>query len=84
MKLTCLVWGPLKGGTDHASCLSVVRDPDVCAVPLPATVTVPAVCDCECRTCHRAWWRAGRPRIVAGRVEREPGWTPGAGRSPHG
>lgn len=52
-ELTCVAWGQLRRDCDdHPDC--PVRDGE-------------NVCTCECRTCKRAWWDAGRP--ATGRTE---------------
>jgi len=65
--LICIAWGELP----HPDCPVIVRSVDqVAPHVLEQLGELPAVCPCECKTCKRAWWADGRPRIVGGRVER--------------
>lgn len=57
---TCVAWGRLPTVdivVGHESC------PVLGADPL-------SVCPCECTTCKRAWWAAGRPIIRDGAIVR--------------
>lgn len=59
----CATWGQLEPGqSHHLDCVAIVtKESQRCPRqhPLPS---LPYVCECECLTCKRAWWAAGRPR----------------------
>jgi hypothetical protein len=55
-------------------CPVIVRSADEGAEGSPARIgPLPIVCDCECHTCKRAWWSAGRPLLRDGKIFREDG-----------
>lgn len=67
----CACWGPLiEGEIEHADCDVIVQHPGQCVSELRAG-PFPRVCGCECTTCKRAWWRAGRPILREGAIVRE-------------
>lgn len=69
MSLECIAWGTLLPGLmNHDDCPVVLWRASDAAVEV--VVPLPAVCPCECRTCKRAWWDDGRPRVVSGKIER--------------
>lgn len=59
----CAVWGTRKAGETHLVCDVVTtanhQRAGGAANPPPVGTWV---CTCECTTCKRAWWAAGRPR----------------------
>lgn len=55
----CPFWGPLDGFLYHPDCDVFLRNAHEAAHP--PTEPLPIKCKCECRTCKRAWWAAGRP-----------------------
>ncbi len=61
--LICAAWGPLSvGRLVHLDCPVVVRAAHEAADGAPGrSKPLPIVCSCECATCKRAWWDAGRP-----------------------
>lgn len=62
--VTCACWGPLeKWQHVHTDCEPVVTENTSVLTHLRGLPT-PRVCTCECATCKRAWWAAGRPRVV--------------------
>ena len=69
-RLTCAVWGPLdEGRLVHMDCPVVVTQAHEGVTGSRArTEELPIVCDCECSTCKRAWWNAGRPILKDGQI----------------
>lgn len=66
--LVCAVWGPLYRG-EHMDCPAIVNHPHEGVTGSPArTASLPIICQCECRTCKHAWWKAGRPIMRDGYV----------------
>lgn len=64
--LTCLFHGLLGAGMlAHADC-DVVLERMAQTVAPELVVAIPQVCKCECRTCKRAWFNAGRPTCEPG------------------
>lgn len=65
--LTCAAWGALGPGEfKHLDCPVIVREAaQACAGKPPIPGPLPQVCPCECFTCKRAWWAAGRPILHA-------------------
>ena len=71
----CIAWGgpPKPPQLDHTDCFVVATDESIkndCPA-LPIKGDLPQVCPCECSTCKRAWWAAGRPMVRKGKVVRE-------------
>jgi len=72
---TCIAWGTEH---PHPDCPVVLHDVaesagGVLHIPGP----LPRVCPCECRTCRRAWWAQGRPRVMPdGSIKRFTPTTP--------
>jgi len=62
--LWCPFWGAIGPGPSHMSCDVTLTDPATSALRGNDTPPVPFVCKCECTTCKRAWWAAGRPGAV--------------------
>lgn len=60
--------------TNHVSCPSVIVSPDQIAWcdAKPLADVYPIICGCECRTCKRAYFKAGSPiRQPDGSVKRK-------------
>jgi hypothetical protein len=64
----CIGWGKLlpSDGGIHLNCPVVltrekVGESAIAAKLLASGQSFPMVCPCECQTCSRAWWDAGRP-----------------------
>ncbi len=57
----CIKHGPAIPLTDHPDCPVVMDSPRLGG---------PTVCTCECRTCKRAWFTAGRPSTKELRVQK--------------
>lgn len=58
----CVAWGPLGERLKHLDCPVVLTEWRQASggrqfLPGPLPIT----CPCDCRTCKRAWWGAGRP-----------------------
>ena len=84
---TCLFWGSLSDwqrGAGHLNCDVIltkknlrgcVRNNETAeSTAQIADGKVEAlVCGCECTTCKRAWFAAGRPLIKDGKIVREGG-----------
>lgn len=61
---TCACWGPLgEHEMWHHDCAVTITDPSQ-QVAEHRVGPYPRVCTCECSTCKRAWWAAGRPRTT--------------------
>lgn len=63
----CAAWGPLSaehGEHEHMSCSVVYWSAEETTRLGQRDGPFPLVCGCECLTCKRAWWKAGRPRVV--------------------
>ncbi len=55
-------------------CPAVVRAETEGCLGSPARCCpLPMVCTCECHTCKRAWWAAGRPLIRDGQIVYDTG-----------
>lgn len=58
----CATWGPLMPPhLDHMDCLVVIQHQDGRIASSERNKPIPRICSCECTTCKRAWWNAGRP-----------------------
>ena len=74
LKLFCVAWGPPGPGPDHMDCPVVVTDlSQVTDQQRGKLDKLPAVCDCDCTTCKRAWWSMGRPMLTDGKIVTETG-----------
>jgi hypothetical protein len=71
----CAAWGPLSAGRfTHMECPVVVHRAHEAAPGAPGrTEPLPLVCSCECSSCKRAWWNAGRPKIQDGAIVTDRG-----------
>lgn len=59
--LWCPFWGSVGLSLEHMNCDVVLRKASSSALPAGKLPELPCVCGCDCRTCKRAWWAAGRP-----------------------
>ena len=60
--LYCVAWGAPGPGPDHMDCPVVVTSlGQVTGEQRNKVEKLPALCDCDCLTCKRAWWDMGRP-----------------------
>lgn len=59
--LWCVAWGAPGPGPDHMDCPVVVTSDSQVATDQRGKNKLPVVCECDCTTCKRAWWNAGRP-----------------------
>lgn len=68
----CIAYGGLWGDElDHPDCpVLAFKTPGTRGCVSGGGVKPNAVCKCECQTCKRAWWAAGRPTLVNGEVVR--------------
>lgn len=68
----CACWGELLDGrVEHPDCDVIVTTPGQ-AVESQRAGPFPRLCACECATCKRAWWDAGRPALENGVISRAP------------
>ncbi len=62
LSLICIAWGPPKDGSDHMDCPVIVTTASQVTSARRASLgKLPALCECDCLTCKRAWWDMGRP-----------------------
>lgn len=73
--LFCIGWGNLRpgDGSTHMNCPVVltrekVIESAIADELLASGKPFPMVCPCECRSCGRAWWEAGRPILRNGKI----------------
>ena len=62
--MRCLFWGLLSDGRyQHLDCGVILNEKTKQAVSTGVKIheSLPQVCPCECTTCKRAWFAAGRP-----------------------
>jgi hypothetical protein len=74
--LFCIGWGKLRLKDDgtHKSCPVVFLTSEstwesaIKGDLLASGRSFPMVCPCDCKTCKRAWWEAGRPILKDGAI----------------
>ena len=74
--LFCIGWGSLAGET-HTDCPVILTKDSVYESAIASELLAsgrdfPMVCPCECKTCKRAWWAAGRPIHKDGTIITKP------------
>lgn len=69
LSLICIAWGPPKDGSDHMDCpVFVAHESQVTSSRRQELGKLPALCECDCLTCKRAWWDMGRPMQRDGKI----------------
>ncbi len=68
--MICIATGPPPGNRpDHFNCPVLIKHESQVASTRRALLgKLPALCECDCLTCKRAWWDMGRPTQRDGKI----------------
>lgn len=72
--LICVACGPPRASGDHFDCPVIVRhESQVKPEWFKNVGALPALCECDCRTCKHRWWDMGRPTRQNGKIATQSG-----------